>query len=257
MEGKKDFSAKLEAFFAGKGFYIVLLLSAAVIGTSVWLMISGSGADVENSTGMENVSMMQAAAEQPHEVLEAMKHTTATPVPTSAPTPVPQAPAVDPGAPMNHPGATEAPDGAAGTAAVEETLAFVWPLTGAVERGYSVEALLYDRTMADWRTHSGWDIAAELGAKVAAVADGTVSGVYADDLLGTVVEIDHPNGLRSVYANLAAVPTVVMGQQVSAGTVIGSVGDTALGEIGEVCHLHFAMEQGGNSVDPALWLPNN
>ena len=44
---------------------------------------------------------------------------------------------------------------------------------------------------------------------------------------------------------------------VSAGTVIGSVGDTALGEIGEVCHLHFAMEQGGSSVDPALWLPNN
>jgi len=253
MEGKKGFSAKLEAFFAGKGFYIVLLLSAAVIVTSVWLMFSGSGADVENSTGMEVSSVAQAAAEPNTGLVEAMKTTNSTPVPNSAPTPVPEKPAVDPEAGLKEPGADSETANAEET--MEETLTFSWPVSGAVERGYSMEALLYDRTMADWRTHNGWDVAAELGTKVSAVANGTVSGVYADDLYGTVVEIDHPNGLRSIYANLAAVPTVVVGQQVTAGQVIGSVGDTALGEIGEVCHLHFAMEQGGVSVDPALWLP--
>lgn len=255
MEGKKDFGEKLEAFFAGKGFYIVLLLSAAVIGTSIWLMISGSRTDVENNTGMETVSMTQAAAQQPGDVLEAMKKTDATPAPTSAPTPEPQAPEVNPGVGLNQPGETAGAGETAAAETVEETIVFVWPLSGAVERGYSMEALLYDRTMADWRTHDGWDIAAELGAKVSAVGPGIVSNVYADDLMGTVVEIDHPNGLRSVYANLAAVPTVVMGQQVSAGETIGSVGDTALSEVGEACHLHFAMEQGDSSVDPALWLP--
>lgn len=254
MEGKKNFGEKLEAFFAGKGFYIVLLLSAAVIGVSIWLMVSGSGADVEHSTGMEGSYMHQASAQQSSGAIEAMKETvpTATPLPTSAPTPQPEAPAVNPEAGLKEPG------DAAETGPVEsteETLVFVWPVDGAVERGYSMEALLYDRTMADWRTHNGYDIAAELGTKVSAVADGVVSSVYTDDLYGTVVEIEHPNGVSSVYANLAAVPTVVIGQSVSSGETIGSVGDTALGESGEVCHLHFAMEQGGSSIDPALWLP--
>jgi len=254
MEGKKDFGEKLEAFFAGKGFYIVLLLSAAVIGVSIWLMFFGSGTDVEDSTGMEGSSMEQASAQQTGGLIEAMKETTptATPQPTSAPTPQPEAPAVNPEAGLNVPGETEE---TGLTESMEETLEFLWPVSGAVERGYSMEALLYDRTMADWRTHNGYDIAAELGTKVSAVADGTVSNVYTDDLYGTVVEIDHPNGLRSVYANLAAVPTVVIGQQVSAGETIGAVGDTALGEIGEACHLHFAMEEAGSSIDPALWLP--
>ena len=248
MEGKKDFGEKLEEFFAGKGFYIVLLLSAAVIAGSVWLMFTGSRADVD-TTGMEESSLANAATEQSGALIEAMKETVPTPVPTSAPTPQPAATAET---------VMEEPAESAETAeTVMEPITFRWPVSGSVERGYSMEALLYDRTMADWRSHNGWDIAAELGTQVAAVADGVVSRVYTDDLYGTVVEIQHPNGLRSVYANLAAVPTVIMGQQVSGGDILGAVGDTALGEIGEVCHLHFAMEDDTGAVDPALWLPMN
>ena len=33
---------KLEGFFTGKGFYIVLFLCAAVIGVSVWMMATGN-----------------------------------------------------------------------------------------------------------------------------------------------------------------------------------------------------------------------
>jgi len=69
------------------------------------------------------------------------------------------------------------------------------------------------------------------------------------------VEITHGAGLVSIYANLAAVPTVAAGEQVTVGQVIGAVGDTALCEIGEVYHLHFAMRCNGESVDPADWLP--
>ena len=47
MEEKKGFSKKLNAFFAGKGFYIVLLLCAVLVGASFWLVGRGSGADVE------------------------------------------------------------------------------------------------------------------------------------------------------------------------------------------------------------------
>ena len=68
MEGKKDFGEKLEEFFAGKGFYIVLLLCAVLIGTSIWLMANGSRADVETGTGGEAaVTVAQAPAAEEKE----------------------------------------------------------------------------------------------------------------------------------------------------------------------------------------------
>ena len=53
MEEKKQLGEKLGEFFAGKGFYIVLLLCAGLIATSIWLMADRSGADVE-PTGKTN-----------------------------------------------------------------------------------------------------------------------------------------------------------------------------------------------------------
>ena len=90
-----------------------------------------------------------------------------------------------------------------------------------------------------------------------AAAKGTVAEVYEDDLLGTTVVIDHGEGLKSTYSNLAATPTVAAGDSVNMGDVIGSVGNTAIGETGEVIHLHFAMTKDGVSVDPAEYLPAN
>ena len=45
MKEKKGFGDQLEAFFEGKGFYIVLFLCAAVIGVSAWTLVAGT--DVE------------------------------------------------------------------------------------------------------------------------------------------------------------------------------------------------------------------
>ena len=109
--------------------------------------------------------------------------------------------------------------------------------------------------MRDWRTHNGLDLAAELGSSVRAVANGKVTEIRDDDRYGTTVVLTHPDGLVSVYANLAALPTVSEGQQVSVGQIIGAVGDTALCEAGEACHLHFAMTLDGASVDPGDYLP--
>ena len=50
---------KLEGFFTGKGFYIVLFLCAAVIGVSAWMMAAGDVAmknevPVRSNVNMEN-----------------------------------------------------------------------------------------------------------------------------------------------------------------------------------------------------------
>ena len=39
------------------------------------------------------------------------------------------------------------------------------------------------------------------------------------------------------------------------GAVIGSIGDTALCEVGQGTHLHFAVTVDGAGVDPLAYLP--
>ena len=125
------------------------------------------------------------------------------------------------------------------------------PVSGAVERPYSTDELMYDKTMGDWRTHAGVDLAAPLGSYVSASAAGTVTDISDDPLYGTTVTIAHSGGYESVYANLAGTPTVEIGDTVAAGETIGAVGDTAICESAEASHLHFAVYADGESVDPA------
>ena len=113
-----------------------------------------------------------------------------------------------------------------------------------------MDKLTYNATMRDWRTHDGMDIACAVGAQVRAAMTGVVSDIYDDDFLGTVVELTHPGGYTTVYANLTAMPTVSEGDEVQAGQVIGAVGATALGEAAQTAHLHFAVQKNGASVDP-------
>jgi murein DD-endopeptidase MepM/ murein hydrolase activator NlpD len=132
---------------------------------------------------------------------------------------------------------------------------FTWPVNGSVLREYGMETLAYDQTMGDWRTHDGVDIAASAGTQVMAPAGGTVVDLYQDDLMGSTVVILHADGVMSACANLAAVPTVEVGDTVRTGDVIGSVGATALAESGEASHLHLSMTKNGVSVDPLGYLP--
>ena len=251
MEKKKPFAQRMEAFFAGKGFYIVLALCVTVIGLSAWSMLSvDKKADPGDlSLPVSNMDDTAVGAVGPVRP-SAAPAVTQPPKATEAPSPAP-APETTQPEPTAAPTVTIPED----PVPAEVQSYYVWPVTGEVERPYSVTALLYDTTMQDWRTHNGVDLAAELGSSVRAVADGKVTEIRDDDRYGTTVVIQHPNGLVSVYANLAALPTVSEGQQVSVGQIIGAVGDTALCEAGEVCHLHFAMTLDGASVDPVEYLP--
>ena len=98
--------------------------------------------------------------------------------------------------------------------------------------------------------HPGIDIAARAGADVLAPADGTVeiaAAKYSGGArLGTVIIIDHGNGLKTFYAHLGSL-TVEPGQNVRGQEPIAKVGST-----GESTgpHLHFEIWERGNPVDP-------
>jgi murein DD-endopeptidase MepM/ murein hydrolase activator NlpD len=122
---------------------------------------------------------------------------------------------------------------------------------------YSDNKLVYDTTMDDWRVHDFINIASNLGTPVKACADGIVSDVKVDDMLGQEVIIQHGGGITSIYANLTSGVTVKKGQKVEAGDVIGAVGQTAISESALVPHLHFAITKNGQYVDPLATMGKN
>ena len=130
----------------------------------------------------------------------------------------------------------------------------VSPLDGTTVTVFSMTELLYDETMADWRTHNGIDIQAGEGDAVKTAAGGTVSSVKRDDLMGTTVVIAHGDGYTTTYASLQEKPPVNEGQTVAAGDIIGYVGTTAAAEMTMGPHLHFSVSRDGEIIDPELYI---
>ena len=200
---------KLEGFFTGKGFYIVLLLCAAVIGVSAWMMAAGNGAMSGEPLG--NTERAESARVETIIIPGRSERDRDAEIEAQAPR-------------LSGEGLVEA---MGQDALVEEPAAavspiYLWPVSG--ETVYAAHA-------------------------------GVVQSIVQDGLLGTVLTVDHGDGVRTVYANLAAQPAVSVGDWVEAGSIIGSVGDTALCEIGQGTHLHFAVEVDGISADPSSYLP--
>jgi len=252
MNQKPNPFEKISSFITGKGFYLVVLVCVAAIALSGLYLVRSVGVGGSGSGDDEPVGGTAAIPSSPLPTLPVSPNVTVTPSPapkdTETPSPKPSAPA--------SPAPTSSVPSAPAPSASPAALVFTWPLNGTVISGHSVEVLAYDITMGDWRTHAGLDIAAPVGTKVMAAAAGTVSAIYEDDLLGTTVVIDHGRELVSIYSNLAEVPTVKVGDTVSTGTVIGSVGSTASAESRLEPHLHFALFLENRAVDPADYLPD-
>jgi murein DD-endopeptidase MepM/ murein hydrolase activator NlpD len=97
------------------------------------------------------------------------------------------------------------------------------------------------------RFHSGLDYPAPAGAPVLAAAAGRVTHAGpASGGWGTLVVIDHGQGVRTWYAHLSSA-RVRVGQTVLAGALVGRVG--ASGKASGP-HLHFEVRLRGAAVDP-------
>ena len=216
---------KVKAVFGGKGFYIALalcLLAAGIVGYYTLLRPQAPAEPASNPASNvpdDRDNAWVAPAVQPEEN-----------VPTAPP--AEETPISDP----------------------QDLLPQVMsPLDGTTVTVFSVTELMYDETMADWRTHNGIDIQASEGDSVRTAASGTVLSVKDDELMGTTVVLEHDNGYQTTYANLQAKPNVEAGDPVSAGQIIGAVGTTAAAESG-LPHLHFAVTKDGKAVDPNEYL---
>ena len=137
---------KLEGFFTGKGFYIVLFLCAAVIGVSAWMMAAGNEA-MDDLSKANNASFDNKRVE----TIIIPPEKTAAAEPVSTPLPVIAGDAKTP-ADTQTQDETEQVWREGDVKPVEVPM-YVWPVQGELERTHSTDKLAYDVTMRDWRTH--------------------------------------------------------------------------------------------------------
>lgn len=215
--------------FGGRGYYIVFALCLLAAGIIGYITLFDRGTEVQPKTPAVDV--------QPD--------TPTTPVVKPAPVVLPE-PKIETAA------ETEA------EAEITEPSVLlpqvVSPLSGETVTVFSMTELLYDETMADWRTHSGIDIKAEEGDAVKTAADGVVKEVRYDDLMGVTVVITHEDGYETQYSCLQQEPPVEQGKTVKAGDIIGLVGSTASAEADVGPHLHFSVSKDGKVIDPAEYV---
>lgn len=123
-----------------------------------------------------------------------------------------------------------------------QALDFAWPIDGRVISPFG-------KRHGGW--HAGMDIKAEMGTPILAAAPGVVTSSGRERAYGRIVRIEHDSGFITVYAhNLENL--VEVGDRVSAGTIIATVGRTgrASGP-----HLHFEVRHEGIVYNPLHLLP--
>lgn len=131
---------------------------------------------------------------------------------------------------------------------------FMPVLNATLYKEYYGDELIYNSTLKQWETHNGIDLQVSSGSKVYSILDGEVIDVYSNVLEGTVVVIEHDDGLTSCYGSLDSEVNVEIGDSVSRGDAIGTVSASAYSESDAGAHLHFSMLENDKKVDPASYL---
>ena len=87
--------------------------------------------------------------------------------------------------------------------------------------------------------HKGLDVAAEDGAEIKSILDGTVESVYSDDKYGTSIKLSYADGLTVIYSGIKRKCIITKGDTVKEGDCIGYVGNTTNVENEDGTHVHI------------------
>jgi murein DD-endopeptidase MepM/ murein hydrolase activator NlpD len=126
----------------------------------------------------------------------------------------------------------------------------IWPVEGEIVSRFGMRLDPFDGQGA---FHAGIDISAPTGRPIHASADGVVR--YADWMsgYGRIVVIDHGVEFESAYGHMDSF-SVVAGQVVRRGDIIGTVGNTGR-STGP--HLHYEVRIHGTPANPYLYMKQN
>jgi len=98
--------------------------------------------------------------------------------------------------------------------------------------------------------HEGIDICNEYGTPVLATAQGTIIHAGTLGSFGQTIEIDHANGITTLFGHLAKI-YVKVGQEVNRGDKIGLMGNSGM-STGP--HVHYEVRVHDQAVNPKPYL---
>lgn len=131
---------------------------------------------------------------------------------------------------------------------VTSTYAFVVPVENA--NITKAQVFAYDKTMDWYRLHKGTDFTAEAGALVVAAVDGVIKEVSKSDVFyGAVIEIEHANGVKTVYKFIEPAENLKKGDKISRGQTIGTIAAATGVENADGAHLHFEVYKNGTLAE--------
>lgn len=276
---KKESQKRVLDFFDKKGFYIVLTLCIVIVGVTTALItaknMSSRNYSEDDIITNDMASNISTEDESSISIASVNSNVDKTPVPSEAPkaivkttpgkadskaTTEPKKTGTNETKKTTEPSKSgDSKKSSSGTdkgAAGNTSKSFAMPVFGDISFEYAQDKLVYSKTLDEWRSHSGIDIKAARGTPVKVVADGVVTEIKNDPRLGVTIIVEHSDGLKTVYANLANGDMVTPNQKIKQGEVIGSVGNTAVFESAEPAHLHFEVLKNNKNVNPSDYLPN-
>ena len=222
--------------------------AAAVAGGREEPLFGGSdGATQHDGVGTDNYARIDVNGygNADDDYLEAWRRRNEEPEPTPAPTPQPVATPTPTPTPEPEP-----PDSQVFRYFDEYADTMAWPVLGDIVMNYSVNRLIFDRTLEQYRTNSNICIGAQFGAAVNAAADGMVKDISTTREGGRTVVVDHGNGWRTTYSQLQDNVLVNTGDVVSKGQQLGNVGTPSMFSSQLGTHLAFAVYKDNDTVDP-------
>lgn len=248
MKVENKTKAKIIKFLNGKTFYVVLCICFVGIGVAAWSGVQGFKAINELNNPRNKSSNPSMVSDSPlitgdnnssqDDSAAASEDKTGSSVADKS-----SGIGTDAGEPETKVEET------AGTVATF----FINPVLGTVIKDFSDSELQYSMTYRDMRIHKGVDISAAAGTAVTAAGSGKVTAIETDALYGSLVEIDHGNGITARYCGLNGTPCVNVGDTVDSSTQLGTI-DVIPCESVEERHLHLEFYLNGKAVSPLKYI---
>lgn len=252
LTNMKNWFRKTSKVFDKEGFYIVLFVCLCIVAIAAVLISRRNAELAKNAALVGNKETQYTEPDNSKEVVDNTEEDDETAPVVSTPVDNKDSSSSD-----------ESADNDSGNTVAENDVRLKMPVDGEITKDFSKDAIVKSMTLQQWETHEGIDIACDIGSPIMAAADGKVVEVRTEDNnidsilktgYGISVIIEHPNGLRTVYSNLAESTTdedgnvvsaikVKTGDTVKCGDVIGYAGDTAQREMVSIegSHIHFEV----------------
>lgn len=237
-------------------FYIALSICMMAVALAVWSAYTTfSEEDGEKEGYFASLTGEEAAVAQQMTGVAARPTVPATQAPTFAPTEVQtEAQEKEKGFTLSETKPPQTEDGSSESeltalqAVLRVSDSLVYPVKSRnISKEYS-ESAVYNKTMHDYRAHTGCDFTAEEGESVYAMCGGMVRDISVSELYGVIVELDCGD-FSVYYCGLDSDFAVSEGDELSAGDTVGAVGHIP-SESEDGSHVHIEVRVGDKLIDP-------